>query len=80
MSFIKLIPSKKAPGEWQLSGGLFAGVGLLSLMSFAGPVKPLADVVGSYACCDRCQKAYNEFHLLTPFLLSEYEGSKKAIP
>ena len=75
-----LTPAKNTPGEMVALRGYFAGPGLLAFVVFAMPLKPLADVVGNYTCCERHQKTEQNVHLLTSFLCRYEEGSKVSIP
>ena len=69
--------AKRPPGDWYSPGGPFAGTGLLALLVPAAPVKPLADVVGRYARCDRHQKSEQMLHHVSPLPVASIEGQQK---
>ena len=69
LSRVPLAHKRQTPGEiGTLRGSNLAGAGLLLLVVLV-PIKPLADIVGSYTRYDRHQEAKKDFHSLTPFLL-----------
>ena len=74
LSRVPLAHKRQTPGEiGALRGSNFAGAGLLLLVVM--PVKPLADIVGGYTCCDRHQETNQKFHCFTPFLLPVWGGA-----
>lgn len=58
---------KKTPEEEPFFGGPF-----LCLLALAVSVKPLADVVADYTCCDRQEKTDDVIHADTSFPLPDW--------
>lgn len=70
------IPRKTGPRRGSFSPGA-----LLCLLALAVAVKPLADIVANYACCDRHKKADQDFqHLHLPSAPRVEKGSTATIP
>ena len=52
---------------------------MLGLLSLAVAVKPLADIVAGYTCCDRHKESDEIFHALTSFLLPDWSGAAEPL-
>ena len=51
---------------------------MLGLLSLAVAVKPLADIVAGYTCCDRHKESDEIFHALTSFLLPDWRRAEES--